>query len=183
MSTVQYRYCLGALSRAVRDVLLVAHGYFCRVIPDPVLLFSHFFSVAFYSLWVMFTHVRPISSPGSEKPEYAAPRLDEYPLLCLKAIRVVSCCSLVPDDGTKVEPATVLDCMRRLWAFGVDGNSVVVTGDCIYHACCGPCFRYLELGILHSLLRRDIYSYSPNLDAQHLMAVIEQEIKVINNKP
>ena len=104
VSTVQYHYYLGALSRAVCNVLFVPHEYFCRVIPDPVLLFNHFFLVAFYSLWVMFTHVRPVLSPGSEKPEYAAPRLDEYPLLCLKAIRVVSYRSWLLDDGTKWNP-------------------------------------------------------------------------------
>ncbi|KAA1470077.1 squalene epoxidase [Dentipellis sp. KUC8613] len=56
--------------------------------PDPVVLFYHFFSVAFYSIWVMFTHARPIASPHSEKPVLARPGLDEYPFLLVKAIRV-----------------------------------------------------------------------------------------------
>ncbi|PVF98130.1 SE-domain-containing protein [Serendipita vermifera] len=34
--------------------------------PRPFLLFSHFFAVAFYSLWVMFTHARPVYIPRSE---------------------------------------------------------------------------------------------------------------------
>ncbi|KAI0319655.1 squalene epoxidase-like protein [Amylostereum chailletii] len=55
---------------------------------DPVLLFRHFFAVALYSIWVMFVRPRPAASIDGEKPVYAAPGLDEYPLLFLKAIRV-----------------------------------------------------------------------------------------------
>ncbi|KAH9944627.1 squalene monooxygenase [Amylocystis lapponica] len=53
---------------------------------STALLFRHFFAVAFYSIWVMFTHPRPVG--GGAKPVYAAPRLDEYPALCAKCVQV-----------------------------------------------------------------------------------------------
>ncbi|KAI0057360.1 squalene epoxidase [Artomyces pyxidatus] len=55
---------------------------------DPVLLFNHFFAVAFYSIWVLFTHSRAVPVPNSDKPVYAVPRIDEYPALSIKALRV-----------------------------------------------------------------------------------------------
>ncbi|KAG6811773.1 hypothetical protein H0H92_005903 [Tricholoma furcatifolium] len=61
------------------------------VSPSPMLLVSHFLSVAFYSIWVMFTHPQPVQSPEStaayQRPTTAS--LHQYPSLCLKAIRVV----------------------------------------------------------------------------------------------
>lgn len=66
---------------------------FCRIAPSPVLLANHFFSVAFYSIWVMFTHPRPIipSDPSDpHKIQYVTARIDEYPALVLKSFRVVS---------------------------------------------------------------------------------------------
>ena len=59
------------------------------IAPSPALLFHHFFSVAFYSLWVMFTHARPVPS-ASGKSVLRAPGVGEYPLLAVKAVRVVS---------------------------------------------------------------------------------------------
>jgi len=62
------------------------------IVPSPVLLFNHFFSVAFYSIWVMFTHPRPVvpsTSSESQKVRYATARVDEYPVLFFKSIRVL----------------------------------------------------------------------------------------------
>ncbi|KAJ7102392.1 squalene epoxidase-domain-containing protein [Mycena belliarum] len=56
--------------------------------PSPALLTYHFFSVALYSVWVMFTHPRLVSHPD-EKPRYAAARVDEYPFLLFKSVRVL----------------------------------------------------------------------------------------------
>ncbi|TFK48523.1 SE-domain-containing protein [Heliocybe sulcata] len=58
------------------------------IAPSPLLLARHFFAVAFYSIWVMFTHARPVPVPGREKPVHAIPRLDEYPVLAVKSVHV-----------------------------------------------------------------------------------------------
>ena len=61
--------------------------------PSPFLLASHFFAVIFYAIWVVFTHPRMVQSRfGREdlKPAYEIPSPEEYPLLMLKGIRMVS---------------------------------------------------------------------------------------------
>ncbi|KAL0950340.1 hypothetical protein HGRIS_010310 [Hohenbuehelia grisea] len=78
------------------------------VAPSPALLAWHFFSVAFYSIWVMFTHPMPVkqlSSGFADKPVYAVARPHQYPSLFIKSIRVVSVpsprpplCLASPDD-------------------------------------------------------------------------------------
>ncbi|KAK0222011.1 squalene epoxidase-domain-containing protein [Armillaria fumosa] len=58
------------------------------ICPSPVLLFNHFFSVALYSIWVMFTHPRTIQSRAGQKLKSIAPQFDEYPVLVFKSLRV-----------------------------------------------------------------------------------------------
>ncbi|KAJ7225978.1 squalene epoxidase-domain-containing protein [Mycena pura] len=56
--------------------------------PSPALLTYHFFAVAFYSIWVMFTHPNPVPGRPDEKPRLAVPRIDQYPFLLFKSVRV-----------------------------------------------------------------------------------------------
>ncbi|KAJ4485590.1 squalene epoxidase [Lentinula aciculospora] len=58
-------------------------------IQSPATLFYHFFAVAFYSIWVMFTHPRLVEQGTGSKPRLLAPSVAEYPLLFMKAIFVV----------------------------------------------------------------------------------------------
>ncbi|KAF5379447.1 hypothetical protein D9615_006574 [Tricholomella constricta] len=58
------------------------------IAPSPMLLANHFFSVAFYSIWVMFTHSLPVRSSPDAKLVYTVARVDQYPFLFFKAIRV-----------------------------------------------------------------------------------------------
>lgn len=56
---------------------------------SPGLLFNHFFSVAFYSIWCHFTHPRLVSPASSKsKAVYAAPRFYQYPFLFIESIQV-----------------------------------------------------------------------------------------------
>ncbi|KAK2467148.1 hypothetical protein APHAL10511_000697 [Amanita phalloides] len=57
------------------------------IIPSPSLLAYHFFSVAFYALWVLFTHPRLVPTSADEKPHLRVPRLHEYPELLVKSMR------------------------------------------------------------------------------------------------
>jgi squalene monooxygenase len=100
--------------------------------PLPLLLFYHFFSVAFYSIWVLFTHPHPVSpsaevqdNPSGPKVAYAIAQLNQYPELIMKSICIVhplqlSCRSLFWSDLPPVRDVLVLDCLHRVWAFGVD---------------------------------------------------------------
>ncbi|KAJ6574668.1 SE-domain-containing protein [Mycena capillaripes] len=56
--------------------------------PSPALLTYHFFSVALYAIWVMFTHPQRVPGPPNGKPRYAVARLDQYPFLLFKSVRV-----------------------------------------------------------------------------------------------
>ena len=62
---------------------------------SPALLFRHFFTVAFYSIWVLFTHPRQVGVVDG-KPLMRRPRPDEYPLLAFRSIQVVRLSPLFP---------------------------------------------------------------------------------------
>lgn len=56
-----------------------------------MLLAYHFFSVAFYSIRIMFTHPQLVeaSSKNGGQPNYSVVPLYQYPALSVKALRVV----------------------------------------------------------------------------------------------
>ncbi|PFH48637.1 hypothetical protein AMATHDRAFT_149420 [Amanita thiersii Skay4041] len=58
------------------------------IIPSPLLLAYHFFSVAFYSIWVLFSHPRPVPTLNGEKPRSEMARFYNYPWLVIKSIRI-----------------------------------------------------------------------------------------------
>ncbi|KAJ3989060.1 squalene epoxidase [Lentinula detonsa] len=58
-------------------------------IQSPATLFYHFFAVAFYSIWVMFTHARLVERGPGLKPQLITPSFTDYPFLLIKAILVI----------------------------------------------------------------------------------------------
>ncbi|KAG7099879.1 hypothetical protein E1B28_001681 [Marasmius oreades] len=65
------------------------------ITPSPTLLIYHFFAVAFYSIWVMFAHPRPVQLRKDNKPKLVAPSIVEYPYLAFKSIVVIWTASVV----------------------------------------------------------------------------------------
>lgn len=55
------------------------------ITPSPVLLFYHFFSVAFYSIYILFTNARPSANGASKATK---PGAAEYPALALRSLVV-----------------------------------------------------------------------------------------------
>ena len=111
------------------------------ITPSPALLAYHFFSVAFYSIWVMFTHPHVVPAPrripnvnghvnGDLKPVYATPRMHQYPALLVKSVRVVSLSfiplTFLPISNSHLFLSSVLDSLCRLWPVAMDRNPVVV---------------------------------------------------------
>ena len=91
VSVAPYPFSLGKLPSfypEIDSIRLIVHS----IAPSPALLFYHFYKVAFYSIWVMFTHPRPVNNPKSEaKPMLAVPPVWEYPFLLIKSVKVVRC--------------------------------------------------------------------------------------------
>ena len=61
-----------------------------------MLLFLHFFAVAFYSIWVMYTHPRATTNPAylakdidNSEVVMRRPNPLEYPCITIKAVQVV----------------------------------------------------------------------------------------------
>ncbi|KAI0643282.1 squalene monooxygenase [Trametes meyenii] len=73
------------------------------IVQDPVMLFRHFFTVALYSIWILFTHPRQVRVVDG-KPVYARPRPDEYPFLAVKSLQVfwTACIVFMPLLWTEI---------------------------------------------------------------------------------
>ncbi|RPD70011.1 squalene monooxygenase [Lentinus tigrinus ALCF2SS1-7] len=71
----------------------------------PFMLFRHFFTVAFYSIWVLFTHPRQVGVVDG-KPILRRPRPDEYPFLAFKSLQVfwTACVVFMPLLWTELRP-------------------------------------------------------------------------------
>ncbi|KAH9479128.1 Squalene monooxygenase [Psilocybe cubensis] len=102
--------------------------------PSPALLAYHFFSVAFYAIWVMFTHPVevPTQSPPKSisngnghasgnghangvKPVLKRPSIIQYPALCIKSILVfwTACVVFGPLVWSEVRWWSPLDTSKR----------------------------------------------------------------------
>lgn len=107
------------------------------ITPSFAVLFKHFFAVAFYSIWVMFTQPQPVLGLD-EKITYLVPGWEVYPYLLLKSLYVVrvppfpppplpSCLrSMLHADLTPSRP-TVLDGLHRVRPAHVGRDAVVVS--------------------------------------------------------
>ncbi|EJD41726.1 SE-domain-containing protein [Auricularia subglabra TFB-10046 SS5] len=73
--------------------------------PSFVTLFLHFFAVAFYSLWVLFTHPRPVRTSAEGKPVLRRPRPDEWPFLIFRSLSVfwTACVVFLPVMWTEIK--------------------------------------------------------------------------------
>lgn len=90
-----------------------------------MLLARHFFAVALYAIWVMFTHPRRVTI--GEKAVYVKPRLEEYPFLVVKCAQVVSSAVVLTRSIPRTDTCLVLDRVYRVLAACVDGDTVVVS--------------------------------------------------------
>lgn len=72
--------------RCISDPVSLLAG----IAPSPALLAGHFFAVAFYSIWVMFTHERQSIAfkRGTRRKIVKKASIHEYPKLCIKGLGV-----------------------------------------------------------------------------------------------
>ena len=63
-------------------------GLLSAITPKPLLLFYHFFAVAIYSIWLLFTRGPPI--PGVEEERRKKPGVLDYPGLVVLSFKTVS---------------------------------------------------------------------------------------------
>ncbi|KAI0773192.1 squalene monooxygenase [Trametes elegans] len=69
----------------------------------PFMLFRHFFTVALYAIWILFTDPREVGVADG-KPILARPRPDEYPYLAVKSLQVfwTACVVFMPLLWTEI---------------------------------------------------------------------------------
>jgi len=79
----------------------------------------------------MFTHPQLVRSPDDSKPVYAVARVDQYPQMLLKSLRVVSCNFLQFSDIDINPQWLVLDGMCSLRSPSMERNQVVGTSGWI----------------------------------------------------
>ncbi|KAF8638224.1 hypothetical protein AX17_002373 [Amanita inopinata Kibby_2008] len=117
------------------------------IVPSPALLAYHFFYVAFYSIWVLFTHPRPVPTPPGEKPRLAAARIDEYPGLLIKSVRTfwTACVVFGPLLWSEIRWWSPQDSAMRS---KVVAGAVLSLGLAVMGACVGWCWimRYGVVG-------------------------------------
>lgn len=103
-------------------------AHLCSITPSFAVLFRHFFAVAFYSIWVMFTHPHPVLG-ADEKVTYVVPGWEAYPYLLLKSLQVVrpDISSTLASPSLTTTPLTVLDRLHRVRASDVVRGSMVVS--------------------------------------------------------
>ena len=103
---------------------------------SPTLLAYHFFSVALYSIWVLFTHPRPVLTSPGEKPVLRVARVHEYPGLIIQSIRTVRTPSHASHMIT-LSIFSVLESLCCIWTTGLDRNQMVgtVLSDRVFKSC------------------------------------------------
>lgn len=105
------------------------------ITPSFTVLFRHFFAVAFYSIWVMFTHPHPVMGPD-EKITYIVPGWDAYPYLFLKSLQVVRTSFARPMSSILIfgSALVVLGRLHRVRPAHVGRDPMVVSvlhGQCV----------------------------------------------------
>ena len=106
----------------------------CSIAPSRSLLAYHFFSVAFYAIWIMFAYTRTIHSSqnghsnGNPKSHSTTPHFNQYPALLIKSVRVVRQFHLTEYLSIFFLNLSflVLDSLCSVRSVTLDGNTLVV---------------------------------------------------------